>query len=195
LAEGAERDYYRVHRAYVLFQTGQTAQAIAEADSLTQGNNVPGDTLYRAACTHALAAAALDHNSQQAESHAVEAVALAGSGLDWFWETYAKEATNRKRPCWKLRWCPWIVARGRFSKEFGVPTCTKPQENRRWQYSRDTTETSVSGLLLFPFLQHRSEGSCAQPPYLVQVGGCFNRLENRPKSVHILQRLDRWQQL
>ena len=29
-----------------------------------------------------------------------------------------------------------------------MPTCTKPQENRRWQYSRDTTEKLDAALWL-----------------------------------------------
>jgi serine/threonine protein kinase/tetratricopeptide (TPR) repeat protein len=78
LAEGSERDELRVFRADALFRTGRTAQAIAEADSLTQGNNVPSETLYMAACIYALASAALKDNSQQAENHAIKAIALLG---------------------------------------------------------------------------------------------------------------------
>jgi tetratricopeptide (TPR) repeat protein len=72
----SKRDYIRVRRADALVRTGQTAQAVAEADSLTQGNNVPGDTLYTAAWIYALASAALKDNNQQAENYAVKAIAL-----------------------------------------------------------------------------------------------------------------------
>jgi tetratricopeptide (TPR) repeat protein/serine/threonine protein kinase len=78
LAEGSECDDFRLHRAFALVRTGQTARAVAEADSLTQGNNVPGGTLYDAACIYALASAALKDNSQQAENHAVQAITLLG---------------------------------------------------------------------------------------------------------------------
>jgi serine/threonine protein kinase len=76
LAEGTERDYFRVHRAITLLRTGQTAEAVDAADSLTQGKNLTGEVLYNAACFYALASAARTHNRQQTESHAAKAITL-----------------------------------------------------------------------------------------------------------------------
>jgi tetratricopeptide (TPR) repeat protein len=74
--EGSDHEELRVQRALALLRSGQTAQAIAEADALTQGKNLQGGTLYDAACVYALAAAGLGDDSQQAQSHAAKAVAL-----------------------------------------------------------------------------------------------------------------------
>jgi serine/threonine protein kinase len=76
LAEGAERDEFRARRAYAWFRTGRTAQAVAEADSLSQAKNLPGEALGIVAGIYALAFAALSEKSQQAENYAVKAIAL-----------------------------------------------------------------------------------------------------------------------
>jgi tetratricopeptide (TPR) repeat protein len=76
LDEGAGRPALRLQRASTLVRAGQAAQAVVEADALTQGKDVPGETLYDTACLYALASAALKDNSQQAETYAAKAVAL-----------------------------------------------------------------------------------------------------------------------
>src|SRR5262249_18691749 len=74
--EGSARDNLRMWRGLTLVRTGQTAQALAEADSLSQGKNLSGGTLYNTSLIYAALVDALKDNRQQAESHAVKAIAL-----------------------------------------------------------------------------------------------------------------------
>jgi hypothetical protein len=49
---------------------------VAEANALTEGKDVPGPTLYNAACVFALAAASVKNDAKLREEYAGRAVAL-----------------------------------------------------------------------------------------------------------------------
>jgi serine/threonine-protein kinase len=76
LDEGSMRDAIRMGRASCLAQFGEHARAGAEANALTEGKDVPGPTLYYAACVFALAAASVKDDAKLSEQYAGRAVAL-----------------------------------------------------------------------------------------------------------------------
>jgi serine/threonine-protein kinase len=76
LDNGSLRDGFRLQRAICLSQAGEHARAVAEGNALTQGKNVPGPTLYNAACICALAAASVQVDAKLREQYAGRAVAL-----------------------------------------------------------------------------------------------------------------------
>jgi tetratricopeptide (TPR) repeat protein len=76
LDDGSERNGFRLQRAGCLAQIGEHVRAVAEANALTQGKDVPGLTLYDAACVCALAAASVKDDAKLGEQYAGRAMAL-----------------------------------------------------------------------------------------------------------------------
>jgi serine/threonine-protein kinase len=76
LDEGPLRNDIRLGRARCLAQTGEHARAVAEANALTEGKDVPSRTLYDAACVYALASASVKDDAKLGEQYAGRAVAL-----------------------------------------------------------------------------------------------------------------------
>jgi tetratricopeptide (TPR) repeat protein len=76
LADGPERNYFRLQRAVCLVHAGEHLRAVAEANALTEGKDVPGPTLYDAACVFALAASNVNDDAKVSEQYAGRAVAL-----------------------------------------------------------------------------------------------------------------------
>jgi tetratricopeptide (TPR) repeat protein len=76
LDEGSMRNLLRLGRAGCLAQTGEHVRAVAEANALTEGKDVPGPTLYDAACVYALAAASVKDDAKLSEQYAGRAVGL-----------------------------------------------------------------------------------------------------------------------
>lgn len=76
LAEGPERATLRLQRAFALLRSGQPPPAIAEVESLIQGDSVPATTLYDAACLLALASAQEKVSDSTRIAHADRAVVL-----------------------------------------------------------------------------------------------------------------------
>jgi serine/threonine-protein kinase len=74
LAAASSGDTLRLKRALALVRAGELTKAVAEADALTQGEKVPGGTLYDAACIYALAATRVPEDARLAEQHAARAV-------------------------------------------------------------------------------------------------------------------------
>jgi serine/threonine-protein kinase len=76
LDEGSERNYFRLERAVSLAHAGEHARAVAEANALTEGKDVPGPTPYNAACVCALAAAKVKDDAKLSDQYAGRAVTL-----------------------------------------------------------------------------------------------------------------------
>jgi hypothetical protein len=76
LDEGSMRNDFPLLRAGCLAQTGEPSRAVAEVNALTEGKDVPGRTLYDAACVCALAAASVKDDATFSEQYAGRAVAL-----------------------------------------------------------------------------------------------------------------------
>jgi tetratricopeptide (TPR) repeat protein len=76
LEGGSMRTGFRLLRAGCLAQTGEHARAVAEANALTEGEDVSGPTLYDAACVCALAAASVKDDAKLTKQYAGRAVAL-----------------------------------------------------------------------------------------------------------------------
>jgi serine/threonine protein kinase len=76
LDDGSNRPMYRQQRALTLTRTGDPVRAVAEAEDLTQGDQVSGGTLYDAACICALSSAGVIDDAKQQESYAARAVAM-----------------------------------------------------------------------------------------------------------------------
>jgi hypothetical protein len=70
------RNSFRLHRAACLAQTGEHARAVAEANALTEGKDVPGPTLYEAACLCAVSAARVKDDAKLSDQYAGRSVAL-----------------------------------------------------------------------------------------------------------------------
>ena len=80
---GNDRPWFRAHRAAALQKTVQKARAledfalaIRETETILQGKQVSGMTLYDAAAVYALAASALTSIAGETETRAVEAIRL-----------------------------------------------------------------------------------------------------------------------
>jgi tetratricopeptide (TPR) repeat protein len=76
LDEGSRRNDLRLGRAGCLAQVGEHVRAVAEANALTEGQDVPGPTLYSAASVFALAAASVKDDAKLRDQYAGRAVAL-----------------------------------------------------------------------------------------------------------------------
>jgi hypothetical protein len=76
LDNGSNRAMYRQQRALTLTRTGDPVRAVAEAEDLTQGDQVSGGTLYDAACIFALSSAGVIDDASRQESYAARAVAM-----------------------------------------------------------------------------------------------------------------------
>jgi hypothetical protein len=70
------RNGFRLQRAISLAHAGEHARAVAETNALTEGKDVPGSTLYDAACVCALAAASVKDDAKLSEQYVGRAVAL-----------------------------------------------------------------------------------------------------------------------
>jgi len=76
LSAPAERPRVQLALARSWLYTGQAAEAVADAEALTQDPATPGGILCDAACLYALAAAALPGDAGQSEKYAGRALAL-----------------------------------------------------------------------------------------------------------------------
>jgi tetratricopeptide (TPR) repeat protein len=76
LDDGSNRAMYRQQRALALARTGDSTQAVAEAEDLTQGDQVSGGSLYDAACICALSSAGVRDDGKRQETYALRAVAM-----------------------------------------------------------------------------------------------------------------------
>jgi serine/threonine protein kinase/tetratricopeptide (TPR) repeat protein len=77
LDDGSKRSVIRLERAKALSaQTGDHARAAAEAEELTRGDKVSGETLYAAAGVYAFSSAAVKDDEKRQESNAAQAVGL-----------------------------------------------------------------------------------------------------------------------
>jgi eukaryotic-like serine/threonine-protein kinase len=76
LADRPEKAALRLRRSLALAHAGTPAQAVAEAEDLTRGDTVAGETLSGAARVYALASAAVKADARQRQSYAAQAVAL-----------------------------------------------------------------------------------------------------------------------
>ena len=76
LDDGSNRPMYRQQRALTLARTGDPVRAVAEAEDLTQGDQVSGGTLYDAACICALSSASVSDDAKRQDSYAGRAVAI-----------------------------------------------------------------------------------------------------------------------
>ena len=72
LDDGSNRPMYRQQRALTLARTGDRVRAVAEAEDLTQGDQVSGGTLYDAACICALSSAGVIDDAKRQESYAAQ---------------------------------------------------------------------------------------------------------------------------
>jgi hypothetical protein len=80
--DGPGREITRLGRANRLVRSGKPAEAVAEADAVARGKNVPGRLLYDAACTHALASGAVAGDAPAQERYAARAVELLAAAFD-----------------------------------------------------------------------------------------------------------------
>jgi tetratricopeptide (TPR) repeat protein len=76
LAERPQRHEFRLLYAGNLAQAGQHAHALAQANALAEEKDVPGPTLYSAACLCALAVTIVKEDAKIREQYADRAVAL-----------------------------------------------------------------------------------------------------------------------
>jgi tetratricopeptide (TPR) repeat protein len=76
LDTGPDRATLRTQRAVCLVRIGNHDQAVAEANTVAQGKDVRGDTLYNAAGVFALASAAVKDDPKLADRSAARAIGL-----------------------------------------------------------------------------------------------------------------------
>lgn len=70
------RKQFRIQRAVCLARAGEYVRAVAEANALTEGKDLPGGTIYDLACVCALAAAGVKDDAKLREQYAGRAVIL-----------------------------------------------------------------------------------------------------------------------
>ena len=76
LDDGSNRPMYRLQRALTMAHTGDSVRAVAEAEELTQGDQVSGGCFYDAACICALSSAGVIDDAKRKQSYATRAVAM-----------------------------------------------------------------------------------------------------------------------
>src|SRR5262249_42119157 len=76
LDRGRSGPFFRIRRALALAQAGDHATAVAEANSLSNGKDGKGATLYDAACVCALASASVKGDDELRDRYASPAVDL-----------------------------------------------------------------------------------------------------------------------
>ena len=93
---------YRQQRALTLARTGDPVRAVAEAEDLTQGDQVSGGSLYDAACVCALSSAGVIDDAKRQESYAARAVAMLrrAQATGYFRDMPARATSEAgRRPC------------------------------------------------------------------------------------------------